>query len=185
MTSLLAVAVHSQSLQLGQISANLEVDKNIFRPNLNYEQEDTQVPKLATLHKKEDCSFDGDSYEILEDLYKMEDTGMKEFKSISLMRRELRDWYVKAFREEYYNGNSKSEDASEFTVTDLNADKICLSSKNGYESIKIERQNTHFFPYTIDDKCCRIYSKPEMKGEYADLCLNGEEFFKSFAGWED
>ena len=53
---------------------------------------------------------------------------MKEFKSISLMKRELRDWYVKAFREEYYNGNSKSEDASEFTVTELDADTICLSS---------------------------------------------------------
>ena len=81
----------------------------------------------------------------------MEDTGMKEFKSISLMRRELRDWYVKAFREQFYNGNSKSEDASEFTVTELDADTICLSSKNGFESIKIKRQNALFFPYTIDE----------------------------------
>jgi len=51
------------------------------------------------LHRREDCSSEGDSFEIDEDLYKMKDTGMKEFKSISLMRRELRDWYVKAFRE--------------------------------------------------------------------------------------
>jgi len=113
----------------------------------------------------------------------MEDTGMKEFKSISLMRRELRDWYVKAFREQYYNGNSKSEDADELTETELDADTICLSSKNGFESIKIKRQNALFFPYTIDDKCCRIYSKTEMKGEYEDLCLNGEEDYMEFTGW--
>jgi len=62
-----------------------------------------------------------------------------------------------------------------------------LSNKNGFESIKLKRQKADFFPYTIDDKCCRVYSETEFEGEYEDLCLNLNEglAYLPFTGWKD
>jgi len=105
----------------------------MLRPNLDYEQEDTVVEKRAKLFKHEDCSNDNKAIEIKKkDLEKMKNTGLEEFKSISVIKRDQRDWYIKAFRKSHYNGTSKNEDQDEFIETDLGDGTICLSSRNGY-----------------------------------------------------
>jgi len=94
----------------------------------------------------------------------MNGTGQDNFKSIKVMQRDLRDWDVKAFREPYFNGNAKREDNDDFTVSDLGGGEICLSNSNGLESLKFKKQSEFFSTLTSDDRCCRIYSEPDMKG---------------------
>ena len=69
----------------------------------------------------------------------MNGTGQDNFKSIKVMKRDLRDWDVKAFREPYCYGNAKREDNDDFTVSDLGGGEICLSSSNSFESLKFKK----------------------------------------------
>ena len=149
--SLLVVAAQAQTMKLGQIKAELSKESNLekfLRPNLDYEQQVTAVEKEARLYEKQNCSEAGDSLKVKEDLPKIKERGLDEFKSIKVMQRDLRDWNIKAFRESYYNDTAKKEDNGDFMVTDLEDGNICLSSKNGYQSLKFKSQSEPFSPWT-------------------------------------
>ena len=89
---------------------------------------------------------------------------------------ELRDWYVKAWTKANFKGDPKREDRDSFTVTELSGGLICLSSDESLQSLKFKKGDWRFPPLpplTTDDSCCRIFSKPDMWGEYQDLCTDG------------
>ena len=74
----------------------------------------------------------------------MNGTGMNKFKSIKVANRADRDWQIRAFRNKFFNDPVKSEDKGEFNVEVFDEENICLSSSNGFESLKFKVKNEQY-----------------------------------------